>query len=384
MRIDSLDGLRALLALWVVFAHLAPIVGLRVPTVANPAVAVDLFMVLSGFLIATTYESMQRAHHDWRAPAFFWIRRIMRIWPLYVFLLTLVWIFYVPLQEYRDIAAAALTTGRVQEGVMATTPGKTGFSLVDAAWHYSMLFGLVDHQATSTPLPDWSLSLEFQFYLLFPLIAVAYRHRPFFTCIGAAVLFYVSPALLGNYIDPGQFAHFRQPALLTYRLNFFLVGCIAYYMSQASEQQAQHRNHLIALLLCMSVAGVRSAFGIIFVVYLITQPVSPIGKLLGSKPFAWMGRISFSMYLCHMPLLRLVLAGLVTQGWFLAMSPWSRYAVALAALLPLVLLCSHLLYKFIETPGNKLAHRWTSKSKPKPTAVAATPVGLDAGLQARS
>lgn len=163
--------------MWVVFAHLAPIVGLRVSTVVNPAVAVDLFMVLSGFLIATTYESMQRAHQDRRAPVFFRTRRIMRIWPLYMVILTLVQVFYAPLQEYRgDLAAAALSTGKVQEGVMATTPGKTGFSLVDAAWHYSMLFGLVDSQATSTPLPDWSLSLKFQFYLLLPLIAVAYRH----------------------------------------------------------------------------------------------------------------------------------------------------------------------------------------------------------------
>lgn len=83
--------------------------------------------------------------------------------------------------------------------------------------------------------------------------------------------------------------------------------------------------------------------------YLITQPISPIGKLLGAKPFAWMGRISFSIYLCHMPL---------------------------------VLLCSHLLYTFIEAPGNRLAHRWTSK--PKSTAFAAGPVGLDPNLQPKT
>jgi peptidoglycan/LPS O-acetylase OafA/YrhL len=144
MRIQSLDGLRAVLALWVVFAHLAPIVGLRVPLVANPAVAVDLFMVLSGFLMASTYESLGRTYADWRRPAVLWIRRVMRIWPLFAFLLTLVWVFYAPLQGYHDTAAAALRTGVVQQGVLATTPGKMGLSATDALWHYSMLFGLND------------------------------------------------------------------------------------------------------------------------------------------------------------------------------------------------------------------------------------------------
>jgi peptidoglycan/LPS O-acetylase OafA/YrhL len=209
-------------------------------------------------------------------------------------------------------------------------------------------------------LPDWSLSVEFHFYLLFPLIAVADRRKPLLTCFVAAVFCYVSPKLFGHYTEPGQWAHFRQPALLAYRLNFFLVGCIARYLfsaSTAEDDPERKRIDLVAMLLCLAVAGVRSVFGIILVVYLIAMPASPLGKVLSAPVFAWMSRISFSIYLCHVPLLRIVVAGFASQAWYVSMSPTLRFAIASTVLIPLVLLCSHLLYRFIEAPGNRLAHR---------------------------
>jgi peptidoglycan/LPS O-acetylase OafA/YrhL len=371
MRVNSLDGLRAVLALWVVLAHLAMSTGVTVPLLLLPSVAVDLFMVLSGFLIASTYERLTLTQGLQQGMRSFWIRRAMRIWPLYVFLLSMVWWFAADLQHWTTRFQQAMSAHA--GGAMVQSPSGASITWADAAWHYSMLFGLNPAQATSTGLPDWSLSLEFQFYLLFPFIAVLYRRWPLWLCFVSAGLAYVSPALLGDYQLVGRWAHFRQPALLTYRLNFFLVGCIAYRIfsvhAQPSARPQELHKDLVALLLCLSVAGVRSALGIILVMFVLSHPASALCRWFSTRPMAWMGRISFSIYLVHMPLLKLVLATLVLQPAFMALGPPGRFGVAALCLVPLVLLASHGLYRLIEQPGNRLAHRWTSGPKVDRVAV---------------
>ncbi|KQP12230.1 acyltransferase [Pseudorhodoferax sp. Leaf267] len=368
MRVDAVDGLRAVLAWWVVLAHLAMSTGLRLVAVANPSVAVDLFMVLSGFLIASTYERLTQTQGPRQGMVSFWIRRVMRIWPLYAFLLTLVWLFRGSLADWTALIAQALQ-GRAAVGdAMAHGAADAAYGWAGAAWHYSMLFGLNAAQATTTELPDWSLSLEFQFYLLFPLVAVLYRRWPLWVCCVSAGLAYVSPGLLGDYQQAGRWAHFHQPALLTYRLHFFLVGCIAYrifalHARPGARPQDLHRD-LVALLLCLSVAGVRSALGIIVVMFVLSHPASALCRWFSTRAMAWMGRISFSIYLVHMPLLKLVLGTLVLQPWFMGLTPALRFGVAALCLVPLVLLASHALYRCIENPGNRLAHRWTSRAGP--------------------
>ena len=366
MRIGSLDGVRALLALWVVFGHLAGTVGARVPLVDNPAVAVDLFMVLSGFFIAATYGSLAAQHPPAVAMRYFWVRRVMRIWPVYAVLLTLVWVFIVPLHELRlDQLRAFASTGTT---LPAADPAP--ITLANALMHYTMLFGVWPSFATATALPDWSLSLEFQFYLLFPLLALALRQRPLLLCFAAAALAFIAPPLLGHYLDPGRFAHFRQPAFLPYRLHFFLVGALAFAMfrRQRDAADAFWTVELLAIVLCLSVMGVQASMGIFGVLYLMARPHSQAARLLSHPTMRWLGRISFSIYLVHAPLMRLVVGMLAHEPWFVALPPIERYAVALACLLPLVLAAAQLLYRLVELPGIDLAHRWTSGPSPAPKA----------------
>ena len=381
MRIGSLDGARALLALWVVFGHLAGTVGARLPLVDNPAVAVDLFMVLSGFFIAATYTSLSAQHPPATAMRYFWIRRVMRIWPVYAVLLTIVWIFLVPLHELRlEQLQAFAPTGAP---MVASEPQPV--TLWSALLHYTMLFGLLPSQATATALPDWSLSLEFQFYLVFPLLAIALRKRPLMLCFAAAVMAFVSPPLFGFYLTPGSLAHFRQPAFLPYRLHFFLLGALAYAMFKRHREAADATwtGDVLAIVLCLVVMGVQATLGVFGILYLMARPHSRAASLLGRETMRWLGRISFSIYLVHAPLMRVVVALLVREPWFVSLPPLARFAVAAACLVPVVLVAAQLLYRLVEQPGIALAHRWTSGDRARVKAEAKAEPTTDAALAMR-
>ena len=85
-----LDGLRGFAALWVLVSHAQILSGMRgIPVLSWGELAVDLFMLLSGFLMAHHYV-LRQEKEPWDAKATFytfWLRRFFRIAPLYYFLL---------------------------------------------------------------------------------------------------------------------------------------------------------------------------------------------------------------------------------------------------------------------------------------------------------
>ena len=107
-QIDShvpwLDGLRGIAAFWVVVSHVQILTGLRYVAVLSWGdLAVDLFMILSGFLMANHYIQ-RRATEPWdqtRTAVRFWVRRFFRIAPLYYALLATAMLLGPTLGEYR-------------------------------------------------------------------------------------------------------------------------------------------------------------------------------------------------------------------------------------------------------------------------------------------
>jgi peptidoglycan/LPS O-acetylase OafA/YrhL len=362
MRIESLDGVRALLAIWVVLGHLAVLVGARLPVLDNPAVAVDLFMLLSGFFIAATFERLNDEHPGGTARRYFWVRRVMRIWPLYAVILTITLLALTPLEEMKQLLAQTFPPEWANKPHYHL-PQYPEPSVENALWHYSLLFGLTPTWATANPLPDWSLSLEFQFYLLFPLLAVLLRRAPLALCFLSALLAFVSPKLFGYYGEPGWFGAFAQPAFLPYKLNFFLMGALAYALfgRKVPAAKESQTTAVLGLVLCLVVSGVQAALGVFGVLYLMSHGHSLAARVLAWRPIRWLGEISFSLYLVHMLVLLPVLGWLIEQPGFITMNPHLRFALACAVALPLVVLVSHLLNVLVEKPGIRLAHRWTTR-----------------------
>lgn len=376
-RLAFLDGVRAVLALWVVLGHQAILIGADLPALGNPAVAVDVFMLLSGFFIAATFERLREQHAPARAARDFLIRRLMRIWPLYAVLFCVCWWLLAPLTEAKLLILDTFAPPGTAAAEAAAQPP------ADLRWvllHLSMLHGLVAAQAHASPLPDWSLSLEFQFYLLFPLLAWVLARRPLLLCLLAAGLAFVSPKLLGDYQLPGSLAHFTQPAALSYRLNVFLIGVMAWRLFAREAEREPRQLELLAIVLCLAPMGMRQVLGCFAMLYLLAHADGAAARALGGRTLAWLGRISFSIYLVHLPVLRLVTAALIETPGYAELPALARWGLALLCALPPLLAASQLAYWLIEAPGIRLAHRWTAAASPLTGEPSPAPSGGRAAL----
>lgn len=148
--IKCLDGLRGLAALWVLVGHALLLAGWRLPLVSRPDLAVDLFILLSGFLMVLHYE-LRETREPWYSPATwrtFWVRRFFRIAPLYYLLL---------------VAAllAGPMVGHARESLALIVPG-TGTaparyydqSFWNVVTHVTFVFGQIPYFSYRTALPD--------------------------------------------------------------------------------------------------------------------------------------------------------------------------------------------------------------------------------------
>lgn len=210
--IPLLDVTR-ILAAWMVLAwHTGYYVGYRMPVFGSAAVAVDVFMNVSGFLMLYHYWERQEKE-PWHEPLTWWrfyIRRFFRITPLYYAILLF-------------LVVAGWISG-----------GKTTLGGALPVWQWlllriSFIFGFIPAESTHCWVPDWSLTLEMQFYALFPFLALVMRR------LGPGLFFFICSLLgaicrfgIGYYDDakPGLLLYFPQPSILPLKLHIFAVGMV--------------------------------------------------------------------------------------------------------------------------------------------------------------
>ena len=366
---SALDGFRACLALWVYLGHLAYAVGFSNSLLSMHPLAVDLFMVLSGFLMVHTWKGgSDSGVSGARTTLSFYIGRLFRIAPLYYFLLLVCALALPELASMHDGILKAFPPPWVAGG--ADYAPHTAWYFGSLEWlflHATFLFGVVPGMEASTPLPDWSLSLEMQFYLVFPFLLVLCRTMPLMVlAVFASTLSFYAPALFGNYLDAGSLAHFGQPSLLAYRLNAFLAGMIvAYWLKErgASPVPGAGRTLYIGLVAAVCVIPLTKlvilAYGLFILLAMGNIPL--LTKVFSIRPLRYLGEISYSIYLCHLLVVTPGVYWLITGTSFGAFSPIARFAIAVAVTGPLVVLASALLYKLIEVPPLQVGRRLIKK-----------------------
>lgn len=213
-------------AAWAVIAwHLSDPLGYKMPVFSSGAFAVDIFMNISGFLMMYHYVA-RRPVEPWESPRTwgrFLVRRFFRIAPLYYVLLLVV--FFLNLAPPPDPGSASSSVS-----VMTGGDPPSRFDLKFLLLHASFLFGLFPTYSGDNIMPDWSLSLEMQFYACFPFLALLANR------IGTAAFFFVccligaiANGLISYYpgSDPGLLGTFRQPSVLPLKLHIFAVGIVA-------------------------------------------------------------------------------------------------------------------------------------------------------------
>jgi len=151
----DIDGLRALAVLLVIFGHFFPTVFPR--GLAGGYIGVDIFFVISGFLISTIiFKQLARNKFSFKE---FYIRRIKRIFPSLIAMLGLVsffcWYFFVPSEFVELLGYPLLSTTGFFRNIHLVFVGNNYFNL-----------------GRDPLLHLWSLAVEEQFYIFFPILMV--------------------------------------------------------------------------------------------------------------------------------------------------------------------------------------------------------------------
>ncbi len=287
-KIRSLHGLRGLMACWVVTGHLVQAFGAHPPLMDSPELAVDVFILLSGFVIAMLVERKAEAY-----PAYI-LRRAFRLFPLYLPLLLIsAALLPVQLSVWKSLPPTAGTRDHIAlaQAAMAHLPFHFGV-------HALLLQGLVptpysEGVAVSIIAQAWSVSLEWQFYLVAPfLIAALYRQAWLRVCVIVIALELAAP--------------FFMAAFLGVKILLFVAG-IATRMAMAPPLR---RQALMIAALCAAVTVVRDGamemvpLGIWAAVIASSRarPGSSAqgpARMLGSRFAYHMGEVSYAIYLSH-------------------------------------------------------------------------------------
>ncbi len=365
-RIECLDGLRGLAAIWVLLGHAAILSGWKFPILHSPSLAVDLFMMLSGFLMTFHYQERQ-TREPWQAPSTwgtFWTRRFFRIAPLYYVLLLAAILLGPTLGAARDSIASAISgTGTIDERY-------TDQSWQNVAMHVTFAFGFSPYYGFRTALPDWSIGLEMAFYAAFPFLMMAVARLGFIaTAVGASLFCYLLSLACSGYFEA-----FSEPSLLAMKLPIFLGGMLV----AASLTTHGYRRLLllgIAAVICLiPIRGVAS-HGIAPLIRLLSlaslailadchrmpriaalhRIIPAVSTILGGRIAAFLGDTSYGVYLLHLlvmlPVLQAVI-NILPQA-----SAPILFLTTVAIVIPIVYLISWILHIWIERPGIQLGRR---------------------------
>lgn len=296
----DIDGLRALAVLSVIVYHV------DAPLLSGGFLGVDIFFVISGYLISLiVFRELARGEFSF---AHFYARRIRRLFPalIAVFLACLVFGGYALFaEEYQRLGRHAL----------AAISFLLNFLLMREAGYFDVV-------SDAKPLLHlWSLSVEEQFYLVWPvLLVLAARVR-----LKAGLLLGV--AVVGSFLFALHLGEIRLDALYFHPLARFwelLFGAgLAYAHHRFGVDVLPARmdrvwvRHLLSLAgltaVCAAMLtfdgktphpGVPALLPLLGAVALIASgPVAMGNRLLAFKPMVWVGLISYPLYLWHWPIL---------------------------------------------------------------------------------
>ena len=356
-----LDGIRGALALWVFGGHLALTLGAKIPILTSANFAVDLFMVMSGFLMcyhwsdenATPEKFQQRTRN-------FYIRRFFRIAPVYYLALIFALLFQHQLYGYREELFDLFNPGLLNAAVHRDS--YLNIDIWNVLTHVTFTFGFFPQLVSNNTLPDWSIGLEMQFYLFFPLIMLAFaRFSVFRLAIFSLVIGMLSRRLLGKYDIAGLLAAFPKPGMLSYKLGYFLAGIFLAECYKCGKFSAKSMMLITGIFLCTFDADIIVRMALILIVLCLfssTGELYWIKSVLAGKVGVFFGNISYTVYLCHLFFVDSVCHLLIQSDFFLKLSPIPRFVLAGSLLFPVVVAVGFALHWGIERPGIRLGKKF--------------------------
>ncbi|WP_180862813.1 acyltransferase family protein [Cupriavidus pauculus] len=292
----DIDGMRALAILAVVGFHAFP--GLLPGGFAG----VDIFFVISGYLI--TRHILKDIEDGRYSTARFYAKRVKRIFPALIAVLAasaaLGWLILTP-EEYESLGRHMIAGA--------------GFFANIQNWKES---GYFDRAADTKPLLHlWSLGVEEQFYIVWPLILTVLSRKRGWLGKGMVALIVLSLAFSMVTVYRDVTADFYSP--LTRFWELALGALLAHVTLRRPAFAAAHRRLLAwigAALILAAVAGLRPEFAfpgawallptVGVALLILSGTKAPFNRhILAARPVVWIGLISYPLYLWHWPLFAL-------------------------------------------------------------------------------
>lgn len=330
----EIDGLRAIAVLSVIFFH----AGFN--QFSGGYVGVDVFFVISGYLITTIL--IREQEKEGISIAQFYRRRARRILPVLFFVmlstLPIAW-FFLPPQELTSYFSSIAATATFSSNIYF--------------WYES---GYWDTATSLKPLiHTWSLAVEEQYYLVFPLLVMAVWRRgvKFFSLL--VVLLSIASLLFSQVMlaDHPMLSFYGLPS----RAWELLAGSLAavYLLRRSVPRLSSVVSQVLpfagAVMIVYpiftyteqtpfpGVSAIFPVFGTLLVIISAGQD-NYVGRVLGSKPFVLVGLLSYSAYLWHQPIL----------AFFKVRSLEDLSIIDSTGAIALTLIFSVLSYRFIERP----------------------------------
>ncbi len=329
----DIDGLRAIAVLVVMFFH-AHLTDFR-----GGFIGVDVFFVISGFLILPQI-TVQRAAGRFALPGFL-ARRVRRLVPALV-----------PVLIYALGAATLLLGSGAYRDFLQTLAGAAGY-----VSNYVLMAQSGYFERTSDTLlllHTWSLSVEFQFYLIAPLVLLLARGRMVWALVILALASFALAGWLVSHGSPWAFFGIL-PRFWELALGG-LVGIALQRRSLPGWSGPWLRLGGLALILIathfyrpdMGFPGMAALVPALGTVAVLAAPTrrDPLLWLLNSRVMQWIGTRSYSLYLWHWPLI-------VTVTLFAIHPTEGHYVAALLLTFPL----AELSYRLVENPVRR-GHGW--------------------------
>lgn len=345
-RIPTLDGWRAIAIVLVIWHHAMRYFfsnddAYYLTPARFGAFGVDIFFGLSGLLI-TGLLLKQWGEAGAISLKAFYTRRAFRILPIYLVFLGVV-------------ALAGLMHGPRE--LLSCLLFFRNYLPVDLGWRHTADL--------------WSLSVEEHFYLIWPSLLVLCglkwgRHVAAYFAIAVGLFRMVEPQM-NLHLFPGVPPHFRTDL----RMDALLWGAVVAFTLNDSVARDKLRLELkfwvwlgmvaLALLSVVYYSNLTSIFLAVLIPMILAgtllHPQWLVSRLLDSAPLAWIGRISYSLYIWQQLFL--------VPGWDHPAHFWTRWPWNL----PAVLAVACLSYYFIETPllrvGGRLAARFSTRLTPE-------------------
>jgi peptidoglycan/LPS O-acetylase OafA/YrhL len=369
-RFEVLDSWRGICAVLVMLGHFQIFMKDSLnfgQVIGNNYIFVDFFFVLSGFVIAGNYShklsSLKQALG-------FSIIRWGRVFPLHLFVL----ILFLGLEYARS---------KVEGDAMFSNQAK---SLESLAANLLLIHSMGIFDYLTWNIPSWSISVEFFSYITFAVLMVVFRKKIIPVSI---VLMAISPILL--YVLDG-----RIEADITY--NYGFIRCLGGFFSGVVCMAAfrkwgescagitkKYATFIEIFMICAVIAFAWSAdipylsyfspylfFGMVFV---FAQEAGTMSRILKAKPFLLMGALSYSIYMTHAFVQRVMVNGIDIVESKLQMFNWvivgvniedktdaAKYfsvSLPLALVLTVLMMSAVILFSFVTyNVIEKPAYKW--------------------------